>query len=501
MISKPYLSDYKLISQHTGKILCGVSFLHVIPLVTSLIFKEWAMLPDYIIGFNACFITGIVLLIFGYGAAGPLRWIHSMVIAAFSWFLATLLCAIPHYLSGHFASYLDCIFDVMSGFTTTGLVLILDLDHVSQGLNMWRHLLTYVGGQGMIVLVLTFLVKGTAGAYMMYVGEGKDERLLPNVIHTSRAIWLISTIYLIVGTAALFFVLTAEGIAFPNSLLHALWLFMGAWSTGGFAPQSQNILYYHSWPVEIVTLFIMILGSFNFVLHYAVWSGKPKEMFKNIEIRSFTITVLLAFALCAWALIKSGVYGDAVSVFRRASYIVVSGHTTTGYMQVYASQLIQDWGELATLAIVVAMVIGASACSTGGGIKGLRMGIFAKGFYQEIKKIILAEDSFFVTQFHHVKDIILTEQHVKMAGLIIVCYLTMHLCGGMLGSACGYPFIDSLFESVSAGSNTGLSCGILTPSMPAVLKCYYIFAMWAGRLEFIALFGLIAFGVSVFRGK
>lgn len=501
MISKPYLSDYKLIGRHTGKILCGISVLYLVPLATSLIFKEWAALPDYIIGFDACFITGTILLALGHGATGPLRWIHSMVIAAFTWFLATLLCAIPHYLSGHFASYLDCVFDVMSGFTTSGLILILDLDHVSQGLNMWRHLLTYVGGQGMIVLVLTFLVKGTAGAYMMYVGEGKDERLLPNVIHTSRAIWLISTIYLVVGTTALFFVLAAEGVAFPNSLLHALWLFMGAWSTGGFAPQSQNILYYHSLPVEMVTLIFMILGSFNFVLHYAVWSGNPKEMFKNVEIRSFTITLLLTFALCAWALIATGVYGDAATVFRRASYLVVSGHTTTGNMQVYAVQIIQDWGETATLAIIVAMMIGASACSTGGGIKGLRMGIFAKGLYREIKKIILSEDSCFVTQFHHVKDIILTEQHIKMAALIIICYLTLYLGGGILGSACGFPFISSLFESVSAGSNTGLSCGLLSPSVPAALKYYYIFAMWAGRLEFISLLGLIAFGVSIFRGK
>lgn len=501
MISKPYLTDFKLVGQHAGRILCGISFLHAIPLATSFVFGEWAVVPDYIIGFNACFITGLALLTSGHGVTAPLRWIHSMVIAAFSWFLATLLCAIPHYLSGHFASYLDCVFDVMSGFTTTGLVLISDLDHVSQGLNMWRHLLTYVGGQGMIVLVLTFLVKGTAGAYMMYVGEGKDERLLPNVIQTSRAIWLISTIYLVVGTAALFFVLSAEGVAFPNSLLHALWLFMGAWSTGGFAPQSQNVLYYHSWPLEMVTLVIMILGSFNFILHYAVWTGNPREMFKNIEIRSFTITMLLTFVFCVWALVKSGVYGDAVTVFRRASYLVASGHTTTGNMHVYATQIIQDWGEPAALALIVAMSIGASACSTAGGIKGLRVGIFAKGLYQEIKKIILSEDSCFVTQFHHVKDIVLTEQHIKMAALIIICYLALYLCGGILGSACGYPFIDSLFESVSAGSNTGLSCGLLAPAIPVVLKCYYIFAMWAGRLEFISLFGLVAFGVSMFRGK
>ncbi|MCX6355252.1 MAG: TrkH family potassium uptake protein [Candidatus Aureabacteria bacterium] len=501
MISRPYPNDFRLISNQIGKVLCGISLLYSIPCVTAVACGEWDQIPDYLISFNACFIAGLIFIFFGIGATGRMRWVHSMVVAAFSWFIADPLCAMPHYLSGHFASYFDAMFDVMSGFTTTGLILILDLDHISHSLNMWRHLLTYVGGQGMIVLVLAFLVRGTAGAYMMYVGEGKDEKLLPNVIHTTRAIWIISTVYLFLGTAVLLFVLEYEGIAFPRSLLHALWLFMGAWSTGGFAPQSQSILYYHSVYVELVTLVIMILGSFNFVLHYAVWSGNPREMFKNIEIRAFTVTASLTFAILACALIRSGVYADLVTVLRRGSYLLISGHTTTGYMQVYANQIIQDWGELATVAIIVAMAFGASACSTGGGFKGLRTGIVAKGLYHEIKRIMLSEDAYFLTKFHHIKDIILTETHVKMAGLIIICYVAIHLIGALIGSLFGYPFVNALFECVSAGSNTGLSCGVTAPAMPALLKGYYIFAMWAGRLEFISLFGLIAFGISILRGK
>jgi len=500
MISKPDQNDYKLISRYVGRILCGISFLQIIPLATALAFKEWAAALDFVIGFNACFLSGVVFLLLGRGAAGSLRWLHSMTIAAVSWILATLLCAVPYQLSGHYGSYLDSVFDVMSGFTTTGLVLIVDLDHVSNGLNMWRHLLTYVGGQGMIVLVLSFLVKGTAGAYMMYVGEGKEERLLPNVIQTSRAIWYISIAYLFLGTAALFVTLTLEGLAFPRSLLQAVWLFMGAWSTGGFAPQSQSILYYHSLAVEIVTLFIFVLGSFNFILHYAVWSGHPKEIVKNIEIRSFSLTVAIAFAILIFALIPSHLYGDPFILLRRAAYTLLSAHTTTGNMTVYATQ-IKAWGSLAMIAVIMAMAIGGSACSTAGGIKGLRVGIVARGLYQEIKRIVLTENSVLMTKFHHIKDIVLTDQHVKMAGLIVILYLLLYCGGGVLGIVYGYPGVDAVFESTSAGSNTGLSCGITAPSMPTGLKVYYLFAMWAGRLEFISLFGLLAFGVSALRGK
>src|SRR5450759_4826402 len=96
-----------------------------------------------------------------------------------------------------------CCFDTMSGYTTTGLFLLQDLDHISQGLNMWRHLLTYVGGQGIVVLALTFLIGSTGGAFKIMVGEGKEEKLEPNVRHIAVLIWRISLIYLGVGTVAL----------------------------------------------------------------------------------------------------------------------------------------------------------------------------------------------------------------------------------------------------------------------------------------------------------
>src|SRR5512140_1410289 len=185
-----------------------------------------------------------------------LSWSHGLVVASFSWLVAMALGALPHWLSGHFGSFLDAMFDVMSGYTTTGMFLLQDLDHVSNGLNMWRHLLTYAGGQGIVVIALTFLFKGTAGAYKVYVGEGKDERLLPNVVQTARAIWLVSLTYLVVGTVALFAAGWFLGQGPVRAFLHGLWVFMGAWSTGGFAPQSYNTMWYHSLLYEVVAIII-----------------------------------------------------------------------------------------------------------------------------------------------------------------------------------------------------------------------------------------------------
>ena len=117
------------------------------------------------------------------------EWRHGLIIVSLAWLTLIVLAAIPYYLSGHMMSFLDAIFDVMSGFTTTGVFLIQDLDHISISLNMWTHTITFLGSQGMVVLAMTFLTKKTQGAYKMYVAEGKDVELLPSTRNTSKVLY------------------------------------------------------------------------------------------------------------------------------------------------------------------------------------------------------------------------------------------------------------------------------------------------------------------------
>ncbi len=500
MVLRPTREDLKIVFFYSGKAILGIGILLIIPVFAALFFKEWAALVDFSIASLACF-SFWLLTDFLFKTEKEPGWIHGMVIGSFSWILATFFGAIPYYLSGHFSSFLDACFDVMSGYTTTGLFLIQDLDHVANSLNMWRHLLTFTGGQGIIVLALVFLIKATGGGVKVYVAEGKEEKLLPNVVNTARAIWLISLVYLLVGTFLLWVINMVEGMKPVVSFFHALWLYMGAWSTGGFAPKSYNLLYYHSFLIEAITLVIFLMGSFNFALHWAMWRRNKREVFKNIETRSMTITALLTFSLLTLALIKNNVYPDSLSLFRKAFYLLLSGHTTTGFMTVYSRTLVRQWGEFAMLAISVAMAIGASACSTGGGIKGLRMGIIFKGILKEIKKLILPESAVVQIRFHHIKDVVLEDSHFRLAALIALVYIFTYLFGTLVGLYCGYPLADSLFEAVSAGSNSGLSCGLTSPFMPTLIKLVYIVSMWAGRLEFLALFGLLGFLYALVKGK
>ncbi|HEY5527198.1 MAG TPA: potassium transporter TrkG [Candidatus Anoxymicrobiaceae bacterium] len=500
MILRPTREDLKLIGWGIGRVILGVGIIMLIPLFVSIVCTEWNTMLDFLIGITAC-VTFWLIMENTCRVKRDLTWFHGLVVASAGWLMAMAFGAIPHMLSGHFKSYLDACFDLMSGYTTTGLILIQDLDHTSNGLNMWRHLLTYAGGQGIIVIALTFLFAGTAGAFKVYVSEGKEEKLLPNVVRTARAIWMISLTYLWIGSLLLWVFLMQQGMPTGRGLLHSIWLFMGAWSTGGFAPQSLNLLYYHSFIIEIITLVIFVIGSFNFVLHYSVWTRKRTEIFKNIEIRSFTITTAITTFVLAIGFSKFQVYTTLTEFFRKGFYNLISGHTTTGNSTVYATSFYREFGFIAMWAITLAMAIGASACSTGGGFKGLRMGIVTKSLWGDIKSVIAPESAVIREKVHHVKDIWLDEPLVKATMLIIISYVVIYFVGGLLGVIYGYQPSVSFFDAVSAGSNTGLSAGLTTPLMPALLKVWYIFEMWAGRLEFMSIFALFGMSVALFRGK
>jgi trk system potassium uptake protein len=498
MMVEPKTSHAAVIGYYAGLALIGLGALQIVPILTSLAYAEWNIFVDFMISLAITVLVGALLAILSGKprSAQKLEWSEGMGVTVIAWFAGMLLCALPYYLSGQYRSYLDASFDVMSGLTTTGFTLIQDLDHTSNGINMWRHLLTFVGGQGIIVLALTFLVKGTNGAYKMYVGEGKDERLMPNVVTTARYIWGISLIYLLFGTLILTMVGLAQGLRADQAFLHGLWLFMSSWSTGGFAPMSQNILYYHSVWFELVTMVIFIIGSFNFALHYAVMTGKRKELAKNIEIMSMTVTVTALTLLTTVGLIRQNVYPNILSLVRKVFFQLISGHTTTGLMSISARQFHLEWGDLALLAMIIAMLIGGSACSTAGGFKGIRMGIIWNVFRRDIRRLSQPESVVTTLKIHHIKDQYLDEDAVRSAFLIVIAYLVTFSLTTLAGVFSGYPLGDAAFEAASASGNVGLSIGVVQASMPTLMKVVYILTMWLARLEFMSVLALVAYLIN-----
>lgn len=500
MIIRPTRLDIKNIGYYLGKVILGFGYMMLIPIIIGIIFGETEVTLDFLITLEITLIFGAVLTKLCF-TDKDLTWMQGMIVVSLSWLAAMFLGAIPLYLSGHWKSFLDACFDAMSGLATTGLVLVQDLDHLSRTHNLWRHLLLFIGGQGIVIIALSFLVRGFSGVFKMYAGEARDEKVLPNVINTSRFILLVSIVYLILGTCVLGLIGLFNGLKPVNAFFHGACIFMAAFNTGGFALQSQNILYYHSLPLEIATVIIMILGAMNFKLHYHLWAGNRREIFKNIEMITLFTSVVITFFVVAFGLSRSGIYPNAIMLLRKGFYQLISGHTGTGYMTVYAPQLINEWGDLALVGLIVAMALGGATCSTTGGIKMLRVGIVFKAFLQDIKRIILPEKAIVIQKLHHIREIFLEDKLARIALLITLVYCALYGLGAVIGMALGYPFLTALFESTSAAANVGLSCGITKATMPAALKVTYILQMWAGRLEFMSIFTLIGFFVAAVKGK
>ncbi|MFH1860562.1 MAG: potassium transporter TrkG [bacterium] len=495
MIFKPTLVDIKSIGYYLGKIVIGYGLLLFIPFIISLCYGEYPDGLNLAIGLFCCLIAGYGLLLF-CPHTPTLSWMQGMVVVSLAWLLFMFLGAIPLWLSGHFTSYLDACFDSMSGLATVGLSLFQDLDHASHSIQMWRFLQAFVGGQGMILIAVIFLSR-VGGVSGLYAGEGREDRILPNITHTAREIWKITFICLCLGTCALWIAGINDGFSPQESFWHGLWLFISSWDTCGFAPQGMGMIYYHSRNMELITMICFILGSMSFALHHSILSGNRKEIFRDIEIIVLVVSVTILFAILCKGLQQNNIYPNVACLVQKGLYILMSAHTTTGHQTVYPSQFINEWGQISMCVLIIAMAIGACAGSTGGGIKLLRIGIIIKGIIQDITRLAAPDSAIIKDKFHHIKDIFLDDKVVRAALLITLLFIFIYGIGALIGVCYGYPFLNAIFESVSTASGTGLSCGITALSMPDVLKIVYIFEMWAGRLEFMSVLALIGFVMAL----
>ncbi|MDD5618098.1 MAG: TrkH family potassium uptake protein [Candidatus Omnitrophica bacterium] len=503
MIFRPQLKDLKVIGFFFGKIILGLGLWFIIPMVTAIIFKEQDAFLDFSISFIFSICLGLFLSLICYIPKDKrnLDWVHGMVVVALSWVVAMFLGAIPMWLSGHWLSFLDACFDSMSGFATTGLTLAQDIDHISYSCNLWRHLIMFIGGQGIVIIVLSFLTGIEKGSYSLYIGEGREERILPNLIQTARFIWLVSFVYLVLGSLALAISMRVSGMPWVDSFFHGVCIFMAAFDTGGFSPQAQNILYYHSWIVEVVSIIVMFWGAISFSVHYELWTGNKKAIWQDSEMKALFISVITLLTVVLIGLSRNRVYDTVSVLFRKGFFHLISAHSGTGYSTIYPEQFGAFWAPLSILGLILAMGLGGCLGSTTGAIKMMRIILLFKSFRAEVKRLMFSDATVVVEKFHHIRDIAVDDKHVRTALIITFAFIMLYLGGALIGVYCGYQFLPSLFESTSAAGNVGLSMGIVAPSMPLLLKITYMVQMWIGRLEFIAVFVLIGFVISWLKGK
>ena len=500
MLIRPDHDDLRVIGFYLGKVLIGIGYVLLIPILIAAVMGDWDDLSAFVLG------MGLALLL-GRGAVWSLRtsaeldWSHGLVTVALAWLVGAAVLAVPLDLSGQYGSYVDAYFEIMSGLTATGLSLTQDVDHLSVSMNFLRHLTHFIGGQGIIIVMLTGLGSSSGQVATLYVGEGRDDRVLPNVVRTARFIYLVAGVYLVVGTLALTITGMVAGLQPTRALIHGVNVFMAAFDTGGFATNSTSISYYHSAAMEAVIIVLMIAGAMSFLLHYELWRGRRREVLENLEVRTLAVTGLLTTTVILVGLARAGTFTDAGSLFRTGVFSAISAHTSTGFT-VNASRLfVTDWGLIAPAALLIALALGGMASSTAGGVKAIRVGLTAKSVFRDVRRAIQPDAAIVVSTYTQRHRRVIRDAHVRPAITILVLYLLLFIVGALVGVYYGFPFDQALFESTSASVNGGMSVGVLGPTNPLPMKLIFITQMWLGRLEFMAVFALIGYGVALTRGR
>lgn len=500
MLVRPDTRDLCLIGLYTGRVVTGVGLVMLVPAAVGALRGEWYDLQGFVIG------AALALLI-GRGAElalhtrDELKSAHGLAVVGLSWLVVAFVGAVPLFLSGHYQGFLDAYFDAMSGFATAGLAVINDLDHVGDAVNLWRHIMQFLGGQGLVLVALSmFAGHGLTG---LYFGEGREERVWPNVQHSARFIWRVALTFGVVGSLALWAAMLQAGMPVVEGGLHAVMIFMAAFDTGGFAPTAASLGFYQSALVEAVASVLMVAGSLSFALHRVLLQKRSlRPMWASTEVRFLALSLTVLFALVVVGLVRFGVYADAIELFRRGGFHLLSAHTGTGFGTVPNRLFVTDWGVLAPAALVFAMALGGMAGSTTGGIKSLRAAIATKAVVADVRRSLLPTGAQVRPTYRAATGPrLLTPELTRGAVVIIVLYLLLYGLGALVGLFYGYSLEEALFESTSAAAAVGLSVGMVGPGLETPLKVLYIVQMWIGRLEFLAVLVLLGYVWSLFRGR
>lgn len=484
------LYDVRVIGHYLGMLVVFSALLMVVPFVTALVFREWESAYHYLISIGIALLVGSLLRLCRI-QPGRLNRQQALAVVGLAWIVLGLACSLPLYLSGHYSSYLDAIFDGVSGLTTTGASLMVDLDHLSYADNMFRFMMHLCGGLGLIVVALSLGIFGKRSNSTLLKSEARGEHVVPNVVQTTKFIASITAWFILLATAIVMVMMLASGIEPVRAFLQALWVSVSGFVTGGFAPMQQSILYYHSLPIEIVLMLLMILGSISFVLYAEVMKGKVHEFFSDLEIRTTVVWVGAITIVFVASLSSSALFSDLLTMLRSGVFMVVAAFTTTGFSVITTNQVTTVLTSGAFLTIALLMAIGGGAGSTAGGIKLSRVGIISKSIVSTVKQAVSPDSATVVVSYNHVGRRILTSGVIMEAMTIFILFVITYAIGALIGIAHGYDAQQAIFESVAMASNGGLTAGIATSGMPVTLELFYIFEMWAGRLEFITLLALI----------
>lgn len=403
---------------------------------------------------------------------------EAYITVSFSWLLISLAGTLPYILSGAIPSFTDAIFESVSGFTTTGSSILTDIEALPKSILFWRSLTHWIGGIGVIVLVIVIMPTLQIGGYHLFTLESSlKEKIQPRIksvglrlLYIYLALTVSEIVLLMIGKMSLF-----------ESVCHAF----GTVATGGFSPKNSSLGGYSPYIQYVVMLFMVLAGT-NFVIHYYLIKGEFRKFIKNEEFR-FYLTVIVAIGSIVTALLLLNTGKTFEVAFRESFFQVISIVTCTGY----ATADYMLWPQTGWVIIFLAMFLGGSTGSTAGGVKMARHLVVLKNIQRSFRQIIQPNAVFRLTlNKNNVND----DTNNSIIGFVIL-YLMIFVAGSMLVLLTGINIPEAVSSVATCMAGIGPGLGAVGPAgnfdyMPDITKLILSGLMLIGRLEIYTIIEL-----------
>ncbi len=469
--------NFHIIKRTIGWLLLFEALFFLVPVITAIVYSE-AEIVSFLVAMSICVALGVVCLL-GKPKSEYMYAKEGFVIVALSWIVMSIFGALPFWFSGTIPSFIDALFETVSGFTTTGATIFktgAQVGALPKCMLMWRSFTHWVGGMGVLVLIMAFLP--LSGARNMHIMRAESpgptvDKLVPRVKTTAKVLY---SIYLVM-TAIEFVMLLCGGM----SCFEALNAAFSTAGTGGFSWNAEGVGVYSSYVQIVITVF-MILFSINFNSYYLLLRGKIRDAF-NTEVRVFLTIVFVSITAITINifLTSGGVYnytlGEAI---KHSAFSVGSVISTTGF----STENFDLWPAFSKAILVILMFVGACAGSTGGGMKVSRWLILVKGALHELKMMLHPNQ---VRKISIDKRPVENET-VRAVSSYLVAYIIIYVIS-MLIVSLDCPDLETNFTAVAATiNNIGPGLGAVGPAgnfafFSNASKLVFIFDMLVGRLE------------------
>lgn len=397
------------------------------------------------------------------------------LLVTLSWVSASALGALPFILSGYIPSYIDAFFETVSGFTTTGSSILTNIEAMPRALLLWRATTHWLGGMGIVVLLVAVLPALGFSAIRIMEAEAPGpsvDRITPHISSTAKTLWLIYLGLTILETL----LLCIGGMSLFDAICHAF----ATMATGGFSTKNTSLAHYNSGFIHwIVTIFMFLAGT-NFTLHYHLLKGKIGSFFKDTEFKVYLSIFVIASVIIATDLLNAGLYHSFGQSLRFSAFQVSSILTTTGF----ATADFGAWPAASQAILFILMFIGGCAGSTGGGIKVIRIVVLFKMAATEMRYV--ANPRGVYTIFLGNKA--LRKNVIYDIAALVFLYFAFFFVSVIVISFSGVDLLSSATAVIANLGNIGPGLGKVGPTFnyaffPWWAKLWLSFAMLVGRLE------------------